>query len=64
MPRKGSFDFANDQLIYLVLGVISALILVSLLLPRVLQIGDMSNCTGPTRFLFSMLADLFGNVTC
>lgn len=64
MVRKGSFDFANDQLIYLVFGVISALIIISIILPRVVQIGDMSNCTGPTKFLFSMLADMFGNIVC
>lgn len=64
MSRKGSFEFANDQILYLVFGVISALIIASLLLPRILQIGDMSNCTGPTKFLFSMLADTFGNIVC
>lgn len=64
MSKKGSFNIGNQELVYLVFGVISALVLLSLLLPRVLQIGDMSHCTGPTKFLFSMLADVFGNVTC
>lgn len=62
MRRKGVSDLPTNKTLNLFLGLAIGFLALVFILPRLVSIGDTSACAGPTKFLFSMMADMFGNV--